>query len=141
MIQFSEASKAKLATCHIDLQRLFNHVLLEYDCTVVYGYRGQQEQDEAFASGKSQKQWPNSKHNRIPSIAVDVGPYEKTHVDWGKLQSAHFAGYVKGIADQLYRIGTIHHRIKCGIDWDSDNDIDDTKFWDACHFELIIEPL
>jgi hypothetical protein len=42
------------------------------------------------------------------------------------------------LADELYRIGTIKHRIRCGIDWDNDNDIDDTKFMDAGHFEIMI---
>lgn len=136
MKRFSESSKAKLATCHRDLQTLFNHVILEYDCTVVCGHRSQADQDKAFNEGKSKLRFPNSKHNYTPSLAVDVAPYEKHGVDWGKLQSAHFAGYVKGIADQLFRIGSITHHIRFGIDWDSDDDVDDTKFWDACHFEI-----
>ena len=137
MIRFSENSKRKLATCHSDLRRLFEHVILDYDCTIVCGHRGEQEQNEAYAGGHSQLQWPNSKHNTEPSLAVDVVPYEKNGLDWGVLQSAHFAGYVKGIADQLFRIGTMKHHIRAGVDWDNDNDIDDTKFWDACHFEIM----
>ena len=137
MNRFSETSKAKLSTCHRDLQTLFNHIILERDCTVVCGYRNEVDQNKAFESGNSQKQWPDSTHNITPSIAVDVAPYEKNGIDWGKLQSAEFAGYVRGVADQLYRIGTIKHRIRCGIDWDRDYDIDDTKFWDSAHFELI----
>jgi hypothetical protein len=42
-----------------------------------------------------------------------------------------------GIADKLYSEGKMTHRVRCGIDWDQDNDIDDTKFWDAGHFELV----
>lgn len=70
-------------------------------------------------------------------MAVDAVPYEVDHADWGRTQSAHFAGYVKGIADLLFRMSIISHHVRCGIDWDQDNDIDDTKFWDAGHFELI----
>ena len=140
MNRFSGTSQAKLATCHRDLQTLFNHIILERDCTVICGQRSEADQDKAFAEGKSQKRFPNSKHNTSPSLAVDVAPYEKTGVDWGKLQSAEFAGYVRGVADQLFRIGTIKHRIRCGADWDSDFDVDDTKFWDANHFEIIPNP-
>lgn len=138
MNHFSDISKERLATCHRDLIVLFNHVILEYDCSIICGERGEEEQNKAFAEGRSEKEYPNSKHNLHPSLAVDVAPYEKSHVDWGKLQSAEFAGYVKGVADQLYRIGTMSHKIRRGVDWDNDNDVDDTKFWDACHFEIIL---
>ena len=136
MNHFSEISKERLDTCHRDLRVLFAHVVIDYDCSVICGHREAKEQNEAFASGNSKIQWPDSKHNSIPSLAVDVAPHENV-VDWGKLQSAHFAGYVKGIADQLFRIGTISHRIRCGVDWNSDNNVDDTTFWDGCHFEII----
>lgn len=136
MNRFSDISKERLKTCHRDLQTLFGHVIQGYDCSVICGTRTAKEQDAAFKSGNSKLQWPNSKHNIIPSLAVDVAPHEEV-IDWGKTQSAHFAGYVKGIADQLFRIGTISHHIRYGIDWDSDNDVDDTTFWDACHFEII----
>ena len=138
MNRFSETSKARLTTCHRDLQMLFNHVILEYDCTVVCGQRNEADQNKAFKDGNSKVQYPNSKHNITPSLAVDVAPYELNHIDWGKLQSADFSGYVKGVADQLYRIGTISHRIRRGSDWDNDNDVDDTTFWDANHFEIIL---
>jgi peptidoglycan LD-endopeptidase CwlK len=137
MPKFSQTSLDRLKTCHRDLQVLFNHVILEYDCLIVCGQRGEKEQNDAFDKGHSKLRFPNSKHNSSPSMAVDVVPYEQG-IDWGKLQSAHFAGYVKGIADQLYRIGTIKHHIRFGIDWNSNNDIDDTTFWDANHFELIL---
>lgn len=137
MNRFSESSERKLATCHSELQKLFRHVVMDYDCTVVCGHRGEEEQNKAYENGYSQLKWPESKHNTTPSLAVDVVPYEKGGVDWGKLQSAFFAGYVMGVADQLRRIGTIKHRIRTGADWNRDYDVDDTKFWDACHFEIM----
>ncbi len=138
MNSFSETSKARLKTCHKDLQILFAHVIQDYDCSIICGHRDQPEQDKAFAEGASTKKYPNSKHNKIPSLAVDVAPFEKGHgIDWKPRQMGYFAGYVKGIADRLFRIGVISHRIRLGIDWDSDNDIDDEKFIDAPHFELV----
>lgn len=136
MPQFSNISKQRLATCHSDLQTLFNTVILEYDCAVVCGHRNEEDQNKAHDSGNSKKRWPDSKHNTLPSLAVDVAPYESGGVDWGTTQSAFFAGYVKGVADELFREGVMRHRIRLGIDWDEDSDVDDTKFWDACHFEI-----
>jgi peptidoglycan L-alanyl-D-glutamate endopeptidase CwlK len=138
-MSYSLASKNKLETCHPDLQTLFFYVSLNYENTIVCGHRGEAEQNEAFAAGNTKLKYPDSKHNSEPSMAVDAVPYEKTGLDWGKTQSAYFAGFVKATAEILFRMSIIGHRIRCGIDWDNDNDIDDTKFWDACHFE-IIEP-
>lgn len=137
MPKFSQTSRDKLNTCHRDLRVLFDFVIMHYDCTIVCGHRGEAEQNAAYAIGNSQLQWPNSKHNSEPSNAVDAVPYETGGLDWGKTQSAYFAGYVKGLAVELKREGLIAHEIRCGIDWDSDNDVDDTKFWDACHFEIV----
>lgn len=138
MNHFSEISKQRLDTCHRDLRTLFAHAIQDYDFSIICGHRDKPEQDKAFAEGKSKLKYPNSKHNQNPSLAVDAAPYEKGQgIDWKPRQMAYFAGYIKGVADRLYRIGTISHRIRLGIDWDSDEDIDDETFIDASHFELI----
>ena len=137
MPRFSTASKEKLSTCHRDLQLLFNEVIRYYDCTIVCGHRSKKEQDAAFAANNSQLQWPNSKHNSMPSMAVDAAPFEQEKIDWSKTQSAFFAGFVKAVYTMLYDQMLVTHKLRLGIDWDSDNDVDDTKFRDACHFELI----
>jgi peptidoglycan L-alanyl-D-glutamate endopeptidase CwlK len=138
MNTFSEISKQRLRTCHRDLQILFAHVIQDYDCTIVCGHRDKEEQDKAFAEGNSTKKYPTSKHNKTPSWAIDAAPYEKgTGIDWKPRQMAYFAGIVMGKAYQLYTIGTISHKIRCGIDWDSDNDIDDETFIDGNHFEIV----
>jgi peptidoglycan L-alanyl-D-glutamate endopeptidase CwlK len=139
MNYFSEISKQRLTTCHQDLRRLFAHVIIDFDCTIVCGHRDKEAQDKAYTEGKSKLRYPNSKHNQNPSLAVDVAPYEPGQgIDWSKSQMIAFAFYVKGVADQLYRIGTISHRIRLGADWNMNNDIDDEIFLDAPHFELII---
>ena len=137
MAAFSAISEARLATCHKDLQTLFRHIIQDYDCTVVCGFRTKEEQDKAYADGLSKVKYPGT-HSTKPSIAIDVAPYEKTGIDWTPKQSAHFAGFVMGQAARLYRMGVMKHRIRSGADWNGDNDIDDTTFWDACHFELIL---
>lgn len=137
MNRFSETSKARLKTCHRDLQTLFAHIIQEVDCTIVCGHREKPEQDKAFAEGKSKLQYPNSKHNKIPSLAVDAAPYIKGQIDWSRDQGLYFVGYVKGVADRLYITGVISHRIRLGADFNQNGDIDDDKFFDGPHFELI----
>ena len=137
MNHFSAISQARLDTCHIDLRTLFKHVILDYDCTIVCGSRGKEDQEKAFSEGKSKVHYPNSKHNKIPSEAVDVAPFENGKIDWSREQLLFFAGYVKGLADQLYRTGVMKHRIRLGADFSGDNDVNDEKFSDCPHFELI----
>ena len=136
-MNFSETSKKRLSTCHSDLQILCNRLIERYDFTVVCGHRGEEEQNKAFREKKSQKQWPDSMHNTIPSLAVDLAPYEKTGIDWSPKQAAYFAGWVMSLAAELYDQGIMKHKIRPGIDWNMDNDIDDTKFFDAPHFEIV----
>ena len=136
MAAFSQISKNRLATCNFELQLLFNYMIQFYDFAVVDGYRTKEKQHEYFLSGASKIDYPTV-HNTKPSNAVDVYAYEINHIDWGKLQSAYFAGWVMGIAARLYEEGKIFHRIRCGIDWYMNNDIDDTTFWDSGHFEIV----
>jgi peptidoglycan L-alanyl-D-glutamate endopeptidase CwlK len=137
MARFSRLSKERLATCHSDLQILCNRLIERYDFSVVCGHRGEEDQNEAFKKGASTLKFPNSKHNTEPSLAVDLVPYEVTGTDWSKIQSCYFAGKVMGLAEELFSQGIMKHKIRPGIDWDLDNDIDDTKFWDAGHFEVM----
>jgi peptidoglycan L-alanyl-D-glutamate endopeptidase CwlK len=136
---FSQTSKDKLSLAHRDLQTLFNEVIKWYDCTIADSYRTKAAQHQFLLEGKSKVDYPTV-HNTKPSNAVDVYPYEVDHIDWGQLQSAYFAGWIMGIAVRLFEEGKITHRIRCGIDWDKDNDIDDNAFWDAGHFEIIPNP-
>jgi peptidoglycan L-alanyl-D-glutamate endopeptidase CwlK len=79
MYKLSKSSKVKLDQCHLDLQLIINELLQELDVTVLCGSRGEEEQNEAFNTGKSKLKFPNSKHNKTPSEAVDVAPFP---VDW-----------------------------------------------------------
>ncbi len=133
MPSFGEVSAKRLAECHPDLQRLFNEVVKHVDCTVICGHRGQKEQDQAFADGRSKLKWPNGNHNKVPSMAVDVAPYYPgTKIRWDDAKGfIHFAGFVRGVASQM------GIKIRSGADWDNDFDLLDNKFNDLPHFELI----
>jgi peptidoglycan L-alanyl-D-glutamate endopeptidase CwlK len=128
MPHFSERSLKKLETCDPELRCLFKEVIQHFDCSILCGHRGREEQDEAYHSKRSKKPWPESKHNRFPSIAIDAAPYP---IDWkDKERFYYFAGVVKGIA---LKMGI---DIRWGGDWDSDTEVDDQDFNDLPHFEL-----
>jgi len=129
MPNFSLASKTKLLTCHPELQRLFFEVIRHWDCQILEGHRGKEAQNEAFKKGNSKLQWPKGKHNKLPSLAVDVAPYP---IDWKDTQRfIYFAGFVLGVASQL------GIKLRYGGDWDRDTQMTDEKFRDLVHWEII----
>lgn len=102
-----KASRARLKTCHIDLQVLIEAVALGIDqgdlmyagiqdIEVTCGYRGKEEQMVAFETKMSKSPWPLSKHNRVPSDAVDVVPYPERWSSERKLEILH--AYIAGVA-------------------------------------------
>jgi len=140
MARFGKRSTANLDEAHPDLQTVFNEVIKYFDCSIIDGHRGEKEQNEAFKKKKSKVKYPNSKHNKIPSMAVDAVPYYKDspHIRWNdSSRMDYFAGYVMGIASLLKNRGIIDHVLRWGNDWDMDTRTDDTNFIDRPHFELI----
>jgi peptidoglycan L-alanyl-D-glutamate endopeptidase CwlK len=129
MPHFGPTSKEKLSTCHPLLKRLMECVIEEVDFKITYGRRSAAEQNRLYKCGKSKKRAFESKHNREPSLAVDIAPYP---IDWKNLKRFYYlAGVVMGIANIL-RIP-----IRWGGDWDMDTDLDDQTFNDLGHFELV----
>ena len=129
MPMLSMRSREILQTCDPRLQDLFQRVVYSFDCTVVSGHRGQEEQNNLFHRGVSKLKWPHSKHNRKPSLAVDVYPYP---IDWKDRDRFHyFAGVVMGMSLSL------NYDIRWGGDWNKDWQVRDNVFDDLGHFELI----
>jgi peptidoglycan L-alanyl-D-glutamate endopeptidase CwlK len=138
MPKFSKASRDKLATCHPDLQTLFNEVIKGRDCTIIHGYRSPQYQFELFKKGRSfiDGRWkvvkPQhvvtymdgyerlSKHNMKPSHAVDVMPWYgvKPHIRWDDFDGMRsFGAYVMGVMEQLIKYGDIQRPVEWGGTW------------------------
>ena len=102
------------------------------DISLVSGYRGPDEQNELYASNKSTLKWPNSKHNKLPSVAVDIAPYPYPTYEpklWGAL------GYIAGRAMAI--AAEEGFRIRWGGDWNMNGDLTDQKFDDLFHLELV----
>lgn len=128
MPEYSQKSKAKLASADRGLQAVFNVVIQAFDNTILCGHRPKEEQDAAFAEGRSRVKWPDGKHNAVPSMAVDAAPYP---IDWKNIKRfIYFGGFVMGVA---FALGI---KLRWGGDWDADTDLDDQSFNDYPHFEL-----
>lgn len=128
MPQFGNASRRRLQTCDARLRRVFEEAVEQFDCTVLCGHRGEEEQNKAFEDGKSKVRWPDGKHNSNPSRAIDVAPYP---IDWEDTRRFYyFAGYVMGVANKL------GIKLRWGGDWDRDTEVSDNSFNDLVHFEL-----
>lgn len=121
MPKFSQESLQNLASAHPDLQRLFNEVIKHKDCIILCGYRGKTEQNAVLLQGKSLDKFPNSKHNMVPSRAVDVIP---NPTNWSNIDE--FRSFGKFVENISLKLGV-------GIYWGGniDNNINN-----LCHFEL-----
>lgn len=118
------------------LQRLVTRIRDEVvDITLIYphgGHRDRETQLGMFENGVSTLKFPDSKHNRWPSLAVDLQPYPYPKEEcklWGSL------GYIAGRAHEIaYQEG---FRIRWGGDWDGDGDVTDQTFDDLFHIEVL----
>lgn len=116
----SKLSRERLSQCHPDLQRVVELAAGRYPMAVIQGHRGEKEQNEAFSRGNSKLKWPNSKHNSLPSMAVDLVPMP---LDWNNVKRFdELAVVVKAAAKEL---GV---ELVWGGDWKS--------FKDRPHYEL-----
>jgi len=129
--KFGRRSLHVRSELHHDLQHLVDTVIYIVDIKLLEGHRDKEEQEVCVRAGKSKVEFPNSKHNLVPSRAVDMAPYP---IDWDDRERfVYLAGIVKGVA-ALQRIN-----IRWGGDWDNDNDLRDQTFNDLVHFELVNE--
>lgn len=128
-----ETVDAVLAAIVLDAEQIVPMTILE-------GHRDKAGQDKAYAEGKTKLQWPNGKHNKLPSLAVDLAPlyYEGGRkIDWDDLIAfGRIMGVVQACA---YQRGA---KLRFGLDWDGDfrsvNRDPDESFLDAPHVELVV---
>jgi hypothetical protein len=87
-MSLGKVSRLRLATCDVRLQQFVTALAADVDAglvpgvsdiSVACGHRNEADQNREFAEGDSKLQWPKSKHNTLPSRAVDVWPHP---VDW-----------------------------------------------------------
>ena len=147
MPSFSERSMARLDTCHPDIRLIMLELVKTYDCSILEGLRTTEKQQEYFIAGKSKLDgiYKKSKHQDDGtglSRAIDVMPYKKgTNAFSGEEKDFRrfyfMAGMIRAISAKLLEEGKITHKVRFGLDWDSDDVFDDQNFDDMPHFELI----
>ena len=103
MASFGQTSLERLATCHQDLQKIAFELIKEMDVTIACGHRGEEDQNKAFANGFSKLKWPYSMHNTIPSLAVDIVPYnpQARDLDWSPEKMDEMLDRIAKIAERL----------------------------------------
>lgn len=119
--RFSSNSLKALKTVDAALREICNRAILEYDFSVLCGHRDEAEQNYAFDNGFSRLKFPKSKHNKIPSRAVDIAPYPTLYAD--PVRFTELSIIIKRIAYELII------PIAWGGDW--------SKFVDMAHWELV----
>lgn len=155
MPHFGNSSRRKLATVVDVLQELCNRVIEHKDITILVGHRTEEEQNAAYDKGASTKQFPQSKHNLFPSMAVDIAPWPIPE-GWGDLEGqkprARDLDWKERV--KFYEVIAIarfcwsqmmddfpelkrKYRLRLGADWDGDNDYRDQTFDDLPHIEVV----
>ena len=128
MPKFGKKSISNLKTCDGRLQEVLYEVIKTIDCSVLEGHRDESRQNALYLDGKTKVQYPNGRHNKYPSHAVDVVPYP---IDWDDRERFHlFAGFVIGIAKSK------GINLRWGGDWNQDWEVNDNRFDDFPHFEV-----
>lgn len=126
--KFGVKSSANLSTLHEDLQMILKDAIQYIDFSVLCGHRDKLEQNQLYKEGKSKVQYPNSKHNTEPSLAVDIAPYP---INWNNTQRfAEMIRFIQGLAFGKWNI-----RLRVGMDWNCDY-IRNESFYDFPHVEL-----
>jgi peptidoglycan L-alanyl-D-glutamate endopeptidase CwlK len=153
MYKFSQRSLQRLNTCDPKLRALCIDAIKYVDFSVISGHRTKAEQDAKFPK-YTKLQWPNSKHNKMPSHAVDVAPYIKPYgtltghpsqviniantrgINTSQAEIFVLKAYARliGIFEGIAMKRSI--KIKVGLDWDGDFDLLDQSFNDLSHIEL-----
>ena len=131
--KWSQRSGKVYAELDARLQVVMRRLRDEYmDVSLVSGHRGEAEQNSLFTQKKSKLEYPNSKHNAYPSLAVDFMVYP-----WPGREAKQWASlaYAAACAIQIGKEEGVH--IRWGGDWNQNHDLTDQTFDDLFHLEIV----
>lgn len=135
MYKYGSESRRLLATCDERLQRVFNEAIYYMDIKILEGNRPKTVQDRYYEEGRTKVKWPHGTHNLKPSGAVDAVPFDSNatpNINWEDRERFSFmAGIIIGVGLMM------GISIRWGGDWNRDGELDDNKFDDLPHFELL----
>jgi len=140
MSRFGPTSLDRLETCHDEIVQVCFEVIPVYDFTIIWGARGEAEQNRAFDEKYSKVRWPDSKHNVVPpalSNAIDIAPWHTSvpHIRWDMEEEfIYLAGHIMQAAASL------GIRLRWGGDWADQGSTDKVlsdinRPYDLGHFE------
>lgn len=131
---FGLRSLQRLNTCHEDLQLLMMEALLDPECpcdfSITSGHRGKEEQNALYDAGRSKLRYPRSKHNELPSLAVDAVPYlPGSGLSWDWAHIDPLAVHIKATWQRLQIEERVSGTYDCswGGDW---------RWRDGAHWQL-----
>lgn len=128
---FSKKSQGILANAHPFLVSITSIALIKgpQDFSVLESHRSKEDQEKAFRAGNTKVHFPNSAHNQLPSLAVDLLPYP--FKGWNDIAA------FKQISVQMFAAAKIVGlEIRWGGDFNRDGDKTKTDAWDLPHYEL-----
>lgn len=122
--KLSKTSMKRLGTCHSEIQIVILKAIeiSPINFGVACGFRNREDQNKAFNENKSRVQWPNGKHNKLPSLAVDLYAYVDGMASWNEKHLSMLAGVILSIANNLVI------KLKWGGHW--------KDFVDMPHYEI-----
>lgn len=134
MFMFGNKSNGRLDSVHSSLHAVADLALnlSPYDFTIVHGHRGEVEQNLLFMHGLSQLEYPNGKHNKRPSEALDFAPWVNNFIPWN---DTHIFCVIAGCFFAAAK--DLNISIRWGGDWDSDGSTKDQQLMDYGHIELM----
>jgi peptidoglycan L-alanyl-D-glutamate endopeptidase CwlK len=138
MPSFGAQSKAALAALHPDMQRILVEAIKVIDFRILDAIRGRDAQERAFAKGNSKAHFGQSAHNYEPAVACDLFP---APYDWNDRKAFRALYDVIGRYDPKTGKGKglalkMKIPLRCGIDWNMDDDVTTSDAWDGGHYEL-----
>ena len=129
--RWSRKSRKVYNTLHFDLQIMVDELLEYMDVSLIWGHRTEAEQNALYPKN-SKLQWPQSKHNSLPSLAVDIQPYPYPTTE-NDLRAG--LGYMAGLCIGIASVNGF--QIRWGGDWNRNGDVTDNGFDDLFHLELV----
>ena len=137
--KLSNRSLSKLLECHKDLEILMKEAIKEspYDFGITWGYRSPEKQNELYQKGRTEPgnivtyvdgYDKKSKHNHMPSQAVDIVCYVNGKVTWQHDVYLEVGLHIMEVGEELFEKGLIKNRITWGGHW--------KKLKDWPHFQI-----
>jgi hypothetical protein len=156
---YGESSLAVRSTLRTELVEIFDSLLTSgIDHSLICGFRNEYDQNALYYADppKTQLKWPHSKHNHLPSDAVDAVPYIRIDglsggIHWNKesiINQGHtYAFASKTVADYVKQMcffagiviergRSLGYSITWGGDWDRDWSVMDNVFNDLPHYQF-----